>query len=70
MKADSPPWTPAPHPDWLATLNREGSYFNLPAVVPLDADSLLHHARQATGFEDFGDDLWREPFAVLIESLK
>jgi len=51
-------------------MNREGSYFNLQAVVPLDASSLLHQARRATGLEDFGDDGWREPFRVLVQSLE
>ena len=63
-------WQPPPHPDWLAALNREGSYLDLPSVVPLDEESLLQHARRATGLDDFGDDLWREPFGVLLRSLE
>jgi len=51
-------------------MNREGSYLDLPAVVPLDEESLLQHARRTTGLDDFGDDLWREPFAVLVKSLE
>jgi hypothetical protein len=70
MKPESPLWTPPSHPKWLEAMNREGSYFNLPAVVPLDEESLLQHAHQATGLEDFGDDLWREPFSVLVKSLE
>jgi len=69
-KSSDPTWTPPPHPEWLSAMNTEGSYFNLPAVVPLDEDSLLQHARRATGLEDFGDDLWREPFSVLVKSLE
>lgn len=69
-KLNNAQWTPPPHPDWLSAMNLEGSYFNLPAVVPLDEDSLLQHARLTTGLEDFGDDLWREPFRVLIKSLE
>lgn len=69
-KQDNPLWTPPPHPGWLSEMNREGSFFNLQAVVPLDADSLLQHARESTGLEDFGDDLWREPFGVLVKSLE
>jgi hypothetical protein len=69
-RSDRPLWTPPPHPEWLSAVNREGSYFNLPAVVPLDEDSLLAHARRATGLDDFGDELWREPFCVLIKSLE
>ncbi|GAB5453438.1 MAG: sulfotransferase [Halioglobus sp.] len=67
---DTPAWTPPAHPDWLETVNREGSYLDLPAVVPLDEASLLDHARQRTGLQDFGDDLWREPFSVYVKSLQ
>jgi hypothetical protein len=63
-------WTAPPHPDWLSAMNREGSYFNLPAVVPLDEDSLLQHACKTTGLSDFGDELWREPFSVLVKALE
>lgn len=69
-RPDSPLWTPPSHPEWLASMNREGSYFDLPAVVPLDEQSLLQHAMRATGLDDFGDDLWREPYQVLIKSLE
>lgn len=65
-----PLWTAPPHPGWLNAMNREGSYFNLPAVVPLDEDSLLQHACKTTGLSDFGDELWREPFSVLVKALE
>jgi hypothetical protein len=69
-RPDSPLWTPPPHPEWLAAMNREGSYFDLSAVVPLDEASLLQHAMRSTGLDDFGDELWREPFQVLVKSLE
>jgi len=69
-KSGSPLWTPPPHPEWLSAMNREGSYLNLPAVVPLDEASLLQHACSTTGLDDFGDELWREPFRVLVKSLE
>lgn len=69
-RSESPLWQPPPHPEWLSAVNREGSYFNLPAVVPLDEQSLLLHAQRATGLDDFGDDSWREPFRVLIKALE
>ena len=50
-------WTAPPHPDWLSEMNREGQYFNLQGVVPLDERSLLDQARRDTGLDDFGDDL-------------
>ena len=62
-------WSPPGHPDWLEAMNREGSYFNLEAVVPLDEASLIHHACATTGLDDFGDDSWRVPFAVLVKAL-
>lgn len=68
-KTKAPLWIPPAHPEWLTTINREGGYLNLPAVVPLDEASLIDHARRSTGLEDFGDDLWREPFSVLCKSL-
>jgi hypothetical protein len=71
MTNDSTPlWAAPPHPDWLEALNREGSYFDLKAVVPLDERSLLDQARRNTGLEDFGDELWREPFSVLLKALE
>jgi len=69
-KSDSPLWTPPPHPEWLRAMNQEGSYFNLAAVVPLDEASLLLHACQTTGLDDFGDERWRQPFRVLIKALE
>jgi hypothetical protein len=51
-------------------MNNEGDHFNLPAVVPLDEDSLIEAAQRATGLSDFGDELWREPFALLVQSLE
>ena len=67
---DSPLWTAPPHPEWLSAMNREGSYLNLPAVVPLDEQSLLQHAERTTGLDDFGDELWREPFRILLKALE
>lgn len=68
--ADTPLWIAPPHPQWLATVNREGSCFNLSAVVPLDQDSLIAHACRTTGLSDFGDEGWREPFSVLVKALE
>ena len=56
-------WTPAPHPDWLTTVNREGGSFDLPAVVPLDEQSLLYQASQSTGLSDYGMRAGTSPFA-------
>ena len=66
----TPLWIPPPHPDWLDAMNREGRCLDLPAVVPLDESSLLEHARRVTSLEDFGNDSWREPFAVLVRALE
>lgn len=63
-------WSPPPHPDWLQRMNEEGACFDLAGVVPLDENSLLMRARETTGLADFGDDLWREPFQVLLTALE
>ncbi len=63
-------WSPPPHPDWLASINTEGDYFELAAVVPLDDQSLLQQAQRDTGLSDFGDDSWRESFSVLLNALE
>ncbi|HCS28815.1 MAG TPA: sulfotransferase [Spongiibacteraceae bacterium] len=68
--SNTPLWTAPDHPEWLAQINREGSYLNLPAVVPLDEQSLIEHACRSTGLTDFGDALWREPFSVYVKSLE
>lgn len=70
MTTNTPSWTPPPHPDWVSQVNREGSYFNLSAVVPLDEQSLLSQAQKLTGLSDFGDSGWQEPFRVLIQALE
>jgi hypothetical protein len=51
-------------------MNREGDCFDLTAVVPLDEGSLIDQACAATGLTDFGDDLWREPFGLLLRALE
>lgn len=69
-KINQPQWQAPPHPEWLAAMNREGGYFNLSAVVPLDENSLLQQACSSTGLTDFGDELWREPFQILLRALE
>jgi hypothetical protein len=61
-------WKPPERPEWIRRVNEEGSYFDLPGVVPLDENSLLATAKANTGLSDFGDDDWHEPFQVLIRS--
>ncbi|MET0547491.1 MAG: sulfotransferase [Caulobacterales bacterium] len=64
-----PLWTQPERPEWVRKLNEEGAYLDMQAVVPLDEDSLISHAKDNTGLEYFGDDPWREPFRTLIKSL-
>lgn len=66
----SPLWNAPPPPEWLAQMNAEGDCFDLPAVVPLDGQSLIDHACASTGLDDFGDGGWREPFDVLVRALE
>ena len=65
-----PVWTAPPPPEWLSAINQEGGCFDLRAVVPLDEASLLAQARSSNGLDDFGDDLWLEPFRVLLRALE
>jgi hypothetical protein len=68
------PSKPLERPEWVAQLNAEGRMWQgagmLREMVPLDADSLLGGAHTLTGLDDFGEDDWREPFAVLLKSLE
>lgn len=60
----------AARPAWVDGVNALGANLGgAEHLVALDADSLLVAARAATGLDDFGDDGWREPFAVLTDAL-
>lgn len=57
-------------PAWVDGVNALGANLGgAEHLIALDADSLLATARAATGLDDFGDDGWREPFAVLTDAL-
>lgn len=62
-------WTPPERPEWVARINQEGRHMDIAAVVPLDEDSLLRSAMQATGLTDFGAEDWREHFRVFVRAL-
>jgi hypothetical protein len=62
-------WRPPERPEWVLRINEEGSCMDIGGVVPLDEDSLLKSATQATGLSDFGADDWREPFRVFLKAL-
>ncbi len=64
-------WAPPPRPYWVRLLNQVGS--NLgdgSALVPLDEASLIGAAQRFTGLDDFGDEAWREPFAILLADIE
>ncbi len=63
-------WTPPPRPEWLTTFNGEGRYMDIRNLVPLQPGELIETAKRATGFDDFGDERWREPFHILVKSLE
>ena len=64
-------WKAAPKPEWVRRLNEEGeTTFDMPSVIPLDPDSLLHEARRKTGLNDMGEDIWVEPFHILTTALE
>ncbi len=62
---------PFERPDWLLRLNGVGRDLAPPGgrLVPLDVDSLLDSASQATGLDDFGAADFREPLEILVDSL-
>src|SRR5271163_878440 len=62
-------WQPPERPEWVRRINEEGYCMDIEGVVPLDEDSLLNSAIQATGLSDFGADDWREPFGVFVKAL-
>jgi hypothetical protein len=70
MQDDRVVWSPPPRPEWLQRFNDEGRLLDIRSLVPLDPDELVATARRSTGLEDFGDERWREPFGVLVQSLE
>jgi len=62
-------WKPPPRPEWLETLNREGTHSDLRSLVPLDPGSLIETARRDTGLSDFGEDHWRAPFEIFCRDV-
>lgn len=58
-------WQPGPRPAWVTALNETCE----PTWIALDAEALQAEARARTGLEDFGDESFREPFRILVESL-
>ncbi len=65
-------WTPPPTEPWVDRINAIGR--NLgddgASIVSLDDDLLVAAAVANTGLDDFGDDFWREPYSVLLGSLR
>ena len=70
MSNDELAWTPPPRPEWLQRFNEEGRHMDVRNLVPLDPNELIDTAKRATGFDDFGDERWREPFHILVKSLE
>ncbi|WP_028079157.1 sulfotransferase family protein [Solimonas soli] len=62
-------WTAPERPAWIQQLNGEAWDMSPRALVPLEADELIRTASDSLGLSDFGDDRWREPFAVLVKAL-
>jgi hypothetical protein len=65
------PWSPWPRPEWVVGLNATGAQVGSPAaVVPLELDELLSHARELTGLDNFGGERFLEPLRILLESME
>jgi hypothetical protein len=64
-------WTPADRPGWVRATNAAWRGLERVGLPPgsLDPDALLATASRRTGLRDFGDDRFREPFALFVESL-
>jgi hypothetical protein len=65
-------WSPPPRAPWVAQLNAlgESAGDGGRALVPLDVDGALAAAERETGLSDFGDDGFREGFAILSRALE
>jgi hypothetical protein len=62
-------WTPPPRPEWLQRFNDEARGMDINSLVPLDPTEMIETAKRNTGFDDFGADDWREPYAVFVKAL-
>jgi len=63
-------WVPPARPEWLRRFNAEARGMDPRGLVPLDPDELVATAQRNTGFRDFGDDEWREPFEILLRAIE
>ncbi|MFK7732978.1 MAG: sulfotransferase [Pseudomonadales bacterium] len=61
-----------PMPLAIRTMNRVGQLLDGVGISPvkLNGDDLLKKARKETGLNDFGDDSFLEPMALLLNSLR
>jgi len=59
------------HPRPVAWLNALGPTLGRLGAMPrLEVDAMIAAARRKTGLENFGDEWFREPLGVLVDSLK
>ncbi len=65
-------WTPPPLEPWVDSINAIGRNLGEggASIVSLDDAALVDAAAESTGLDDFGDDWWREPYSVLLRSLR
>ena len=59
-------WQPGERPEWVSALNSLGKA----AWVSLDEAELLEEAQRNTGLRDFGDDAFRQPLRIFLDSLE
>ncbi len=66
------PWTAPDHQPWVDKLNALGENMgdDGASLVSLEDEVLIDAAVANTGLDDFADDWWCEPFAVLLKSLR
>jgi len=65
------PWTPPPRSPWAEKLIALGQGIGDDgrSLISLEPDLLRQSAQETTGFDDFGDTWWEEPFHRLCRSL-
>jgi hypothetical protein len=64
-------WKPPPRPAWVQAVNAGDVLFIAEeAALPFTRDSLLREACARVALDDFGDDAFHEPLAVLLPALE
>jgi hypothetical protein len=58
-------WKPGPRPEWVQAVHQ----ITNPNWIELDADRIADEAQQRTGLDDFGGNLFWEPYRIFVDAL-